>query len=106
MKRKIKRDDQVVVISGRNKGKTGKVVKILQDGRAIVTGVHMVKKHVKPNPQAGITGGIVEKESPIHMSNIALLNPETGKADRVGYMINDGGKKIRVFKSNNMPVDK
>ena len=71
MKRKIKRDNQVVVISGRNKGKTGKVVKILQDGRAIVTGVHMVKKHVKPNPQAGITGGIVEKESPIHMSNIA-----------------------------------
>lgn len=106
MKRKIKKEDKVVVISGRNKGKTGKVLRILQDGRAIVAGVHIVKKHVKPNPQMGVTGGIIEKEAPIHLSNIALVNPETGKADRVGYRLDENGKKIRVFKSNNMPVDK
>lgn len=106
MKRKIKKSDQVVVISGRNRGKTGKVIRLLQDGRALVSGVHMVKKHVKPNPQAGIAGGIIEKESPIHISNIALLNPETGKPDRVGYAIDENGRKIRVFKSNKAPVDK
>lgn len=106
MKRKIKKSDQVVVISGRNRGKTGKVIRLLQDGRAIVSGVHMVKKHVKPNPQAGIAGGIIEKESPIHISNIALLNPETGKPDRVGYAIDENGRKIRVFKSTKTPVDK
>lgn len=106
MKRKIKSQDEVIVISGRSKGKTGKVVKILQDGRAIVSGVHMVKKHVKTNPQAGVTGGIIEKEAPIDMSNIALVNPATGKADRFGYKVDDSGKKIRIFKSNNAPVDK
>lgn len=106
MKRKIKRDDNVIVISGRSKGKTGKVARILQDGRVIVSGVHMVKKHVKPNPQAGVAGGIIEKEAPIAISNVALVNPETGKADRVGYKLDDSGKKIRIFKSNNAPVDK
>jgi len=93
MKRKIKRDDQVIVISGRSKGKTGKVAKMLANGRVLVSGVHMVKKHVKPNPQAGIAGGIVEKEAPIAISNVALVNPETGKADRVGYMTDENGKK-------------
>lgn len=105
MKRKIKKDDQVIVIAGRSKGKTGKIAKILRDGRVLVTGVHLVKKHVKPNPQAGVTGGIVEKEAPIAISNVALINPATGKADRVGYTIDESGKKVRIFKSNKAPVD-
>jgi large subunit ribosomal protein L24 len=106
MKRKIKREDEVVVISGRSKGKTGKIVKVLDDGRVIVSGVHLVKKHVKPNPQAGIAGGIVEKEAPLDISNVALINPQTGKGDRVGYQVDENGKKVRIFKSNKMPVDK
>jgi large subunit ribosomal protein L24 len=106
MKRKIKREDEVVIISGRSKGKTGKIVKVLDDGRVIVSGVHLVKKHVKPNPQAGIAGGIVEKEAPLDISNVALINPQTGKGDRVGYQVDENGKKVRIFKSNKMPVDK
>ncbi|MGH1487254.1 MAG: 50S ribosomal protein L24 [Cellvibrionaceae bacterium] len=103
--RKIKRDDEVVVITGRDKGKRGKVVKILEDNRIIVSGVQMVKKHQKPNPQAGVPGGIIEKEAPIQISNVAIFNPATEKADRVGIKILEDGKKIRVFKSNGEAVD-
>ncbi|MCL4153281.1 UNVERIFIED_CONTAM: hypothetical protein GTU68_013816 [Idotea baltica] len=97
---KIKRDDEVVVIAGKDKGKRGKVQRILEDGRVIVSGVQMIKKHQKPNPQLEIPGGIIEKEAPIAVSNIAIVNPETNKADRVGYKVLDDGKKVRVYKSN------
>ena len=103
--RKIKSDDEVIVIAGRDKGKRGKVVKILKDDRLIVSGIQMVKKHQKPNPQAGIQGGIVEMEAPIQISNVAIFNPATEKADRVAFKILEDGKKIRVFKSNGEAVD-
>lgn len=103
--RKIKSDDEVIVIAGRDKGKRGKVVKILKDERLIVSGIQMVKKHQKPNPQAGEQGGIVEMEAPIQISNVAIFNPATEKADRVAFKILEDGKKIRVFKSNGEAVD-
>ncbi|ODS24902.1 50S ribosomal protein L24 [Candidatus Endobugula sertula] len=106
--RKIKSDDEVMVIAGRDKGKRGKVVKVLSDGRLIVSGVHMVKKHQKPNPQAGVAGGIVGKEAPIQASNVAIFNPATEKADRVAFKFVEDGestKKIRVFKSNGEAID-
>lgn len=100
MAAKIRRDDEVVVLAGKDKGKQGKVLKVLTDkDRVIVEGVNVVKKHQKPNPALGESGGIVETEAPIHVSNVAILNPETGKADRVGFRTEDG-KKVRFFKSN------
>lgn len=102
---KIKRDDEVIVVAGRDKGKRGKVVKVLPDNRLLVAGIHMVKKHQKPNPQAGVAGGIIEKEAPIQVSNVALFNAATGKADRVGFKILEDGKKIRVFKSSGEAVE-
>lgn len=98
--KKIKSEDEVVVLAGKDKGKRGKVTKILDDGRVLVSGVNMIKKHTKPNPQAGIAGGIVEKEAPLQGSNIAIYNAATSKADRVGFRVEDG-KKVRFFKSNN-----
>lgn len=103
--RKIKRDDEVIVIAGRDKGKRGKVIKVLADDRLLVSGVQIVKKHQKPNPQLGVAGGIVEKEAPIQASNVAIYNSATSKADRVGFKILEDGKKIRVFKSNGEAVD-
>ena len=103
--RKIKRDDEVIVIAGRDKGKRGKVVSVLTDDRLIVSGVHMIKKHQKPNPQLGVAGGIVEKEAPIQVSNVAIFNSATGKADRVGFKIQEDGTKVRVFKSSGEAVD-
>ncbi|WP_028862264.1 50S ribosomal protein L24 [Psychromonas aquimarina] len=97
---KIKCDDEVIVITGKDKGKTGKVSKVLSNGKVIIEGVNTVKKHQKPNPQAGVTGGIIEQEAPIEVSNVAIYNSETGKADRVGFRLEDG-KKVRFFKSNN-----
>ncbi len=96
---KIKRDDEVVVLAGKDKGKRGKVRKVLDDNRVIVAGINMVKKHTKPNPQAGVAGGIVEKEAPIQVSNIAIFNPGTGKADRVGFKV-EGETKTRIYKSS------
>ena len=101
--RKIKSDDEVIVIAGKDKGKRGKVARVLDDQRVIVSGVNIVKKHTKPNPQANIAGGIVEKEAPIQVSNVAIFNGETQKADRVGFKVEDG-KKVRVFKSTGAPV--
>ena len=101
--RKIKTDDEVIVIAGKDKGKRGKVARVLDDQRVVVSGVNVIKKHTKPNPQANIAGGIVEKEAPIQVSNVAIFNSETNKADRVGFKVEDG-KKIRVFKSNGAPV--
>lgn len=106
--RKIKRDDEVVVIAGRDKGKRGKVNRVLPDNRVIVSGVNMIKKHQKPNPQLGVAGGIVEKEAAIQASNVAIYNPATQKADRVGFkIVEEGGeqRKIRIFKSNGEAVE-
>lgn len=101
---KIKTNDTVIVISGKDKGATGKVQKIIDGTRVLVENVNMVKKHVKGNPNTGERGGIIPKESPMHISNVALLNPVTNKADRVGIKTVDG-KKVRYFKSNDELVD-
>jgi large subunit ribosomal protein L24 len=101
MAAKIRRDDEVIVIAGKDKNKTGKVVQVLvKEHKVIVSGINQVKKHQKPNPALGITGGIITKEAPIDVSNVAILNPSTKKADRVGFRFEDG-KKVRFFKSNN-----
>lgn len=97
--RKIKREDEVIVIAGRDKGKRGKVVKVMADNKLIVGGINMVKKHQRPNPQLGVPGGIIEKEAAIDASNVAIFNPSSKKADRVGFKIEDG-KKVRIFKSS------
>ena len=101
---KIKRDDEVIVIAGRDKGKRGKVVRVLAD-RVIVAGINLIKKHQKPNPQAGVAGGIIEKEASIHTSNVAIYNPATKQADRVGFKILENGDKVRVFKSSGEAVE-
>jgi len=102
---KIKRDDEVVVLAGKDKGKRGTVRAVLDANRVIVSGVNMIKKHTKPNPQMGVAGGIVEKEAPIQVSNIAIFNPTSSRADRVGFQVLEGGKKVRVFKSNGEQID-
>jgi large subunit ribosomal protein L24 len=100
MANKIRRDDEIIVLAGKDKGKQGKVLKVLPaSNRLIVEGVGMIKKHQKPNPQLGVTGGIVEKEASIHVSNVAIYNSKTGKADRVGFRLEDE-KKVRFFKSD------
>ena len=102
---KIKKGDDVYVLAGRDRGKRGAVMRVLDDERVIVEGVNMVKRHTKPDPGRQIPGGIVEKEAPIHVSNVALYNPATGKGDRVGIRTLEDGRKIRVFKSNGEAVD-
>lgn len=97
--KKIKRDDEVIVITGKDKGKRGKVTKVLSDNRLLVSGLNLVKKHQKPNPQLGVAGGIIEKEAPLQISNVAIFNPSTNKADRVGFKV-EGDKKVRIFKSS------
>ncbi len=101
---KIKRDDEVVILAGKDKGKRGKVQKVLDNNKLLVSGINMIKKHTKPNPQMGVAGGIVEQEAPIQVSNVAIFNPTTNKADRVGYKI-DGDTKVRVFKSSGEAID-
>ncbi len=102
---KIRKGDDVIVITGKDKGKRGTVLSCINDDRLLVEGVNRVKKHTKPNPMKGQQGGIVEKEMSIHISNIALFNPATKKADRVGVKALGDGRKVRVFKSNNEVVD-
>ncbi len=103
--KKIRRNDEVVVIAGRDKGKRGKVLSVCTDGRLVVEGVNMVKRHTKPNPMKNEQGGIVQREAAIQVSNIAIWNPEIDKADRVGFVFDAEGKKQRVFKSNGSTVD-
>jgi large subunit ribosomal protein L24 len=103
--RKIKREDEVVVLTGKDKGKRGKVSKVFADGRLLVAGVNVIKKHQRPNPQAGVSGGIVEKEAPIHASNVAIFNRATNKADRVGFRLLDDGRKVRFYKSTGEVID-
>ena len=102
---KIKKGDDVIVRTGKDKGKRGKVAQILGNGRVLVDGVNRAKKHQKGNPNAGVQGGIIEKDMPIAISNVGLYNPETKKADRIGIKFLDDGRKVRYFKSTNEVVD-
>jgi len=102
---KIRKGDEVVIIAGKDKGRRGSVLKVLEKDRVLVENVNMVKKHQRPNPNANITGGIVDKEMPIHISNVMLYNPVTKKGDRVGLRKLEDGRKVRFFKSNNEVVD-
>ena len=105
MMRKIKKGDEVIVLTGKDKGRRGNVLRVLPTDRVIVEGVNMVKKHQKPNPLKGAAGGIVEKEMPLHISNVAIFNAATGKGDRVGIKVLEDGRKVRIFKSNNEAID-
>ena len=98
--RKIKKGDNVVVIAGRDKGKRGSVTQIVDDDHVVVAGINQVKKHTRPNPMKGLTGGIVEKEMALHVSNVAIFNSASSKADRVGFRVLEDGRKVRFFKSN------
>ena len=102
---KIRKGDDVVVLAGKDKGKRGTVLNVLEDGRAVVENINIAKKHMKPNPNKGETGGIVDKEMPIDLSNLGLYNPVTDKADRVGIKNLEDGRKVRYFKSNGEVVD-
>ena len=102
---KIKKGDDVIVLAGKDKGKQGVVLRLVGDNNVLVEGVNMVKKHQKPNPNKGISGGIVDKNMPIHISNLGLYNPVTKKADKVGFKFLEDGKKVRTFRSNNEIVD-
>jgi large subunit ribosomal protein L24 len=102
---KLKRDDEVIVIAGKDKGKRGKITRVMSDGRLIVSGINMVKRHTKPNPNIGRQGGIVEKEAGIQVSNVAIFNPKTEKADRVGISVDESGNKVRIFKSDSSVID-
>ena len=101
---KLKQGDEVIVLIGKDKGKRGRISQFLNE-KIMVEGVNRVKKHQKPNPNAGVQGGIIEKEMPIHKSNVALYNAATKKADKVGFKTLDDGKKVRYFKSNNEIID-
>jgi large subunit ribosomal protein L24 len=103
--KRIRKGDQVVVISGKDKGRQGTVLRVSEDDRILVEAVNMVKKHTKANPMAGVEGGIIEKEMPMDISNIMLFNPMTNKGDRVGFKVLEDGRKVRYFKSNGEVVD-
>ena len=102
---KIRKGDDVVVVTGKDKGKRGTVLRRVDADHLLVEGVNRVKKHQRPNPMKGLTGGIVEKDMPIHISNVGLFNPQTQKADRVGVKTLEDGRNVRVFKSNGEMVD-
>jgi len=101
---RLKKGDEVIVITGKDKGKKGSISSLLGNGKVIVDGINLAKKHVKPNPMTGEQGGIVSKEMPIDASNVALFNPETGKADKIGYKV-EGEQKVRFFKSTGKAVE-
>ena len=103
--RKIRKGDKVAILAGKDKGKQGTILSVMPNDRVLVESVNLIKKHVRPNPQKGITGGIVSKEAPLHVSNVALVNPVTGKADRVGIKRLEDGTKVRFFKSNGEVLD-
>ena len=104
MANRIKKGDQVVVIAGKDKGKRGDVVRVDGD-RVIVSNVNIIKRHTKPNPQAGVAGGVVEREASMHISNIALFNPASGKGERIGFKVLEDGRKLRVFRSSGESID-
>jgi large subunit ribosomal protein L24 len=102
---KIKKDDEVVVLNGRDKGRRGEVLRVMKDGRLLVAGINMVKKHTRANPNEGERGGIVDQEAPIQLSNVAIWNDEESRADRVGFKLEDDGTKVRVFKSSGKAIE-
>lgn len=103
--KRIHKGDEVIVITGKDKGRRGSVARIIDNKKLIVENVNMVKRHTKPNPTSGVSGGIVTKEMPIQISNVMLFNPLTGKGDRVGFRLLEDKRKVRYFKSNNEVVD-
>ena len=103
--RKIKKGDDVVVITGKDKGKRGPILRVVDAEHVVVEGVNVMKKHQRPNPMKGETGGIVDKEMALHVSNVAIYNPATKKGDRVGIKVLDDGRRVRVFKSNGEMID-
>jgi large subunit ribosomal protein L24 len=103
--KRIKKGDEVIMVAGASKGRRGTVLNVVGDERVLVEGVNVVKKHTKGNPNAGVQGGIVEQERPVHVSNVMLFNPGTGKGDRVGVKTLKDGSRVRFFKSNNEVVD-
>ena len=103
--RKIKKGDNIVVIAGRDKGKRGDVAQVVDDSHVVVNGINTVKKHARPNPMKNQPGGIVTKEVPIHVSNVAIWNPVTQKADRIGFRVMDDGRKVRFYKSNGEQIN-
>lgn len=102
--KKIRKGDQVQVICGKDKGRQGSVTEVKDNGKLLIQDINVAKKHVKPNPNAGVEGGIVPTEMPIDASNVLVVNPATGKGDRIGFKVDDTGKKVRYFKSNNEVV--
>lgn len=103
---KLKKGDDIIVIAGRDKGKRGTISQVMPTfDKVLIDGINLVKKHQKPNPSLGVQGGIVEMEMPLHVSNVAIFNPSTKKADRVGIKILEDGRKVRFFKSNNEVID-
>jgi len=102
---KIRKGDQIVVTTGKDKGKRGTVLRVLPTAKVVVEGINRVKKHQKPNPMKGLTGGIVEKEMALHVSNVAIFNSASSKADRIGFRVLEDGRKVRFFKSNGEVVD-
>lgn len=102
---RIKKGDEVIVLTGKDKGRRGNVIRVMEDDRVLVENINMAKRHTKANPQAGVAGGIIEKEMPLHASNVGLYNPAINKADRIGFKVLDDGRKVRYFKSNNEVVD-
>jgi len=103
--RRIRKGDQVVVLAGKDKGKQGAVLRVLLGDRVLVENVNMVKKHTRPNPNKGVSGGIMDKEAPLHISNVALYNSATGKGERVGVKVLEDGRKVRYFKGNGEVLD-
>jgi large subunit ribosomal protein L24 len=103
--RKIRKGDQVIVLAGKDKGKQGAVLRVLADDRVLVENVNMVKRHTRPNPNKGITGGILDKEAPLHISNVALYNSASGKGERVGIRRLEDGRKVRYFKGSGEVLD-
>ena len=101
---RIKKGDQVVVIAGKDKGKRGDVVRVAGD-KLVVSNINIIKRHTKPNPQANQPGGVIEREAPIHISNVMLFNPATGKGERIGFKVLEDGRKLRVFRSSGESID-
>ena len=103
---RLRRGDEVIVVAGKDKGRRGSVLRVYDDGRVLVENVNIARKHQKPNPNAGVPGGIIEKESPLDASNVMIYNPATEKGDRIGFRILENGQKVRYFKSNNEVLDR
>jgi large subunit ribosomal protein L24 len=103
--KKIRKGDKVMVLTGRDKGKQGTVLRVIEDSHVLVESVNMIKRHTKPNPNKGVTGGIIDREAPIHISNVALYNPATGKGERVGMRTMQDGSKVRFFKKSGEVAD-